>query len=147
MKKLLLLGLAVLLAGIFGGCGGGGSGSPPAQLNANVVGQLSMPEAHDLPKFEVYLDDNLNPLDGFVKKVSDRCQCQLLIDYLFVDAPAGTYYVYGIVRLKSAEGTAPVAGDLVGYYTGTNNPADPPVQVVVTASGKVDALINMQTVP
>ena len=145
MKNLVLLGVAVILAGNIWGCGGGG-GSTPAQLNANVVGQLSMPEAHDLPKFEVYLDDNLDPLDGFIKKSSGVCQCQLLIDYLFVDAPAGTYYIYGIVRINSAEGTAPVAGDFVGYYTGTSNPATP-TPIVVTASGKVDALINMQLVP
>lgn len=147
MRNLVFLGTAILLAGVFWGCGGGG-GSSPTPVNANVVGQLSLPEAHDLPQFEVYLDVDQNPLNenGFVKKVVGICQCQLLIDYMFVDTPAGIYYLYGIVRINSKDGTAPVAGDFMGFYTGTSNPAVP-TPIVVTASGKVDnALINLQLV-
>lgn len=147
MRNLVLLGAAILLAGIFWGCGGGGSGSSPTPVNANVVGQLSLPEAHNLPQFEVYLDVDQDPLNdnGYVTKVVGICQCQMLIDYMFVDAPAGTYYLYGIVRINSLDGTAPVAGDFVGYYTGTSNPPVP-TPIVVTTSGKVDAFIDMQLV-
>lgn len=134
MNKLVMYGAAVLLAGFIYGCGGGGSGSNPAPVNANVRGQLILPEAVDLPRFEVYLDTDLDPTIGYIKKDSEICQCQLLVDYFFVDAPQGTYYIHAVVRINSTIDAAPVAGDFVGYYVTDSNPPTTP-NVVVTAVG------------
>lgn len=134
MNKLVMYGAAVLLAGFIYGCGGGGSGSNPTPLNTNVQGQLILPEAVLDPRFEVYLDTDLDPTNGYIKKHSDICHCQMLVDYFFVDAPAGTYFVHAVVRINSTEDAAPVAGDFVGYYVTDSNPPLTP-NVVVTAAG------------
>lgn len=144
MKKLVLLATAILLAGVFWGCGGGGSGGSPTQVNANLIGQLVMPVPVDLPKYEVYLDNDQDLTNGFVLKDSGVCLCRDLVDYFFVDAPAGTYFLYAVVRINSADGAAPVSGDYIGIYSADGNPPSA-ANVVVVPTGVQDLLINMAT--
>ena len=72
MRNLVFLGTAILLAGVFWGCGGGGGSTPQT---AKVTGQIVMSLDVLDPIYEVYLDKDLDPTNGATSQVSGRCQC------------------------------------------------------------------------
>jgi len=104
---------------------------------ATVEGKLILPEPAPGREYGVLVDQDFNGDNGFVKYCLGICGSDTAVSYTISDVPAGTYYIYAVVRIVSYSGNPPEVGDYMGIYGGTIDeyPSEP--NAVVPASGTV----------
>jgi len=93
MKRALHCAMLVLALAAYG-CGGSSS-DPAPDVTHQVVGAVALPAATD-KVYEVYLDDDGDPANGYIKRFQNLCDCGEFVDYYFDGVPAGSYYLYAI---------------------------------------------------
>jgi hypothetical protein len=141
MKKnaiIMILALVVSMAAAILGCKSSGpsnpgSGTPTPQSSptitptvtrtstpagGSVAGNLVLPSAQTGITWQVLVDTNTNFADGIVNMALGTCGISSNVPYS-VTAPAGTYYVYAVVKTASELTQPPVQGDYIGSLGAT----------------------------
>ncbi|MFP4466570.1 MAG: hypothetical protein ACLFP1_05930 [Candidatus Goldiibacteriota bacterium] len=107
------------------------------QVFDNVSGTITMPEAQPGNEYAVFLDSDAFEADGGeMAYTTGICGLNNKIEYSFLAAAPGDYYVYAVVDntgdgigndLYPPDGTAVDSGDYLGFYGGSeiNPPASP----------------------
>ncbi len=104
---------------------------------ATVEGKLILPEPAPGIQYWVIVDQDGDGGNGYVRYCLGICGSDTEISYAISNVPAGTYYIYGGVRIVSSHNNPPEAGDYMGVYGGTivEYPNEP--NAVVPAFGTV----------
>ncbi len=104
--------------------------------NATVIGTLFLPAEANGKEYVVIVDNDTDGDNGWIAATVGTCGSGTTVSYSINDVPAGTYYVYAVVRIVSDHDSSALPGDYIGFY-GTGS--DPPAQAnaVVPSSGTV----------
>jgi|GEM_PF-2228050 len=111
---------------------------------AEITGSILMPADQTGYPYQVIVDLNTDFSDGFYMK-SGTCPAGTSVPYSLT-GPAGTYYIYAVVKLQSSAMEPPKPGDYVGIYDGAATavwPDQVPQQVTVV-NNEVKTGINIK---
>ncbi len=118
MKRAIHYAMLVLVLAAYG-CGGSSSSSPPPVVDHQVVGAVALPAATD-KVYEVYIDDDGDSGNGYIKRYQNLCDCGEFVDYYFDGVQSGSYYLYATTI--SEDGTQ----TFFGFYDPDAIVTDPP---------------------
>ena len=104
---------------------------------ATVEGKLILPEPAPGRQYWVIVDQDYDGGNGYVRYCLGICGSDTEISYGISDVPAGTYYIYGCVRIVSSHANPPEVGDYMGAYDGTFGESPNEPNAVVPAFGTV----------
>jgi hypothetical protein len=109
-----------------------------------ITGNLVLASAQGGYTYEVLVDTDLNFSNGIINLAVGTCPAALNVPYS-VTVPAGTYYVYAMIKTASAPQYPPAAGDYLGTF-GATYPAFPASANVSAALGAVTSGIDIDMV-
>lgn len=116
--------------------------SDPMQDSATINGTLYLPAEANGKEYVVLVDDDTDGDNGWIAATEGICGTETTVNYSISDVPAGTYYVYAIVRIVSDPDAGAEKGDYIGYY-GSSNGSPSSANAVVPSSGTVTFDITM----
>ncbi|MCE5300008.1 MAG: hypothetical protein LLG37_03920 [Spirochaetia bacterium] len=101
-----------------------------------ISGNLVLPSPHQGVVWEVIVDTDMNFNNGIINMAMGTCGSSSNVPYS-VTAPAGTYYMYALVKTVGVLTSPPIAGDYLGWYGATypDNPSE--ASAVFTADSEL----------
>ncbi len=93
-------------------------------VGGTISGNIILPAAELGVTWQVLVDTDMNFNNGITNMVVGICPLGATSIPYSVTAPAGTYYVYALVKTAGALTSPPIAGDLLGW-DGALYPASP----------------------
>jgi hypothetical protein len=101
-----------------------------------VNGTLILPEEAVNKEYVVIVDNDTEGDNGWAAATVGTCGSGTAVDYSITNVPAGTYYVYAVVRIVSAHDSPAEDGDYFGFYGSGTAPPDK-ANAMVPDSGTV----------
>jgi len=109
-----------------------------------VNGTLTLPEEAVNKEYVVIVDNDTEGDNGWAAATVGTCGSGTAVDYSITNVPAGTYYVYAVVRIVSAHDSPAEDGDYIGFYGSGEAPPDS-ANAIVSDSGTVTFDISLST--
>ena len=92
---------------------------------ATITGTLTLPAEASGKEYFVLVDNDTTGDNGYINATIGTCGSGTTVDYSISNVPAGTYYLYAVVRIVSVHDSPPEPCDYLGYYgTGSTAPSD-----------------------
>jgi hypothetical protein len=120
MKQVIVASLSmgkVILPILIVACGEGDNSVFPE--TGTVRRTMTYPAPALGKEWVVIVDHDFNGGNGWVGSASGHCASGRTLEYSVIDLPAGTYYVYALVRVTSGPTDSPEAGDYLGIHGGS----------------------------
>jgi hypothetical protein len=112
--------------------------------SVTVNGTLTLPAEANGKEYIVIVDNDTEGDNGWINATVGTCVSGTTVDYSISNVPAGTYYIYAVVRIVSAHDSPAEDGDYIGFYGSGEAPPEN-ANAIVPDSGTVTFDISLST--